>query len=67
MEKLFRCAKLCEGAGYGIDKILSWKEFSQEKLGISNDLAKYYIDKLKKNGRIKREGPDKGGYWKVNE
>ena len=42
LAKLFRCAKLCEGAGYGIDKILSWKEFSQEKV-----LFETSIDKTK--------------------
>jgi predicted HTH transcriptional regulator len=36
-----------------------------EKLGISSDLAKYYIDKLKKNNLIKREGSDRGGIWIV--
>jgi ATP-dependent DNA helicase RecG len=131
LAKLFRCAKLCEGAGYGIDKMLYWKKFSNgkvlfestvdktkvtftlnrnyqklpettrnyqklpettekningieekileilkldgsisrsnmaKKIGISNDLAKYYIDKLKKSNRIKREGADRGGIWVV--
>ena len=122
LAKLFRCAKLCESAGYGIDKMLYWKEFFNGKvlfetsvdrtkvtftlnrnyqklpekikgskpkelkkkflnivksddsisraniakrIGISNDLAKYYIDKLKKNNRIKREGADRGGIWIV--
>jgi len=135
LAKLFRCAKLCESAGYGIDKMLYWKEFSNgkvlfetsidktkitftlnqnyrklpettrnyqklpettrknkkdraegieekileilksdssisraniaRKIDISNDLAKYYIDKLKKNNRIKREGADRGGIWIV--
>ena len=138
LAKLFRCAKLCESAGYGIDKMLYWKEFSSgkvffetsvdktkitftlnqklnqklpettrnyqklpettrknkkertseienkiieilksdgsisraniaKKIDISNDLAKYYIDKLKKSNRINREGADRGGTWVVLE
>jgi len=42
LAKLFRCAKLCETAGYGIDKILSWEEFSNEKV-----LFETAIDKTK--------------------
>jgi len=42
LAKLFRCAKLCETAGYGIDKILSWEEFSNEKV-----LFETSIDKTK--------------------
>ena len=134
LAKLFRCAKLCESAGYGIDKMLYWKESHRKvffetsvdktkitftlnqnhqklpettrnyqklpettrknkkdrageienkileilksdgsisrsnianKIGISDNLAKYYIDKLKKSNRIKREGADRGGIWVV--
>jgi ATP-dependent DNA helicase RecG len=37
-----------------------------EKLGsISESGVKYNLDKLKKNGTIKRIGPDKGGYWEI--
>jgi len=42
LAKLFRCAKLCETAGYGIDKILLWEEFSNEKV-----LFESAIDKTK--------------------
>ena len=42
LAKLFRCAKLCETAGYGIDKILLWEEFSNEKV-----LFETAIDKTK--------------------
>jgi ATP-dependent DNA helicase RecG len=42
LAKLFRCAKLCETAGYGIDKILSWEEFSNKKV-----LFETSIDKTK--------------------
>ena len=38
----------------------------QEITGLSRKGVEYNIDKLKKNNRIKRMGPDKGGIWKVN-
>lgn len=34
-------------------------------LGITADGVKWNLDKLKKEGKIRRVGPDKGGYWKV--
>ena len=36
-------------------------------LKLSEDGVKYQIKKLKDKGIIKREGPDKGGYWEVIE
>ncbi len=36
-----------------------------EKIGITEDGVKYHLSNLKKSGRLKRIGPDKGGYWKV--
>ena len=33
--------------------------------GITEDGVKYQLNKLKKQGRIARVGPDKGGYWEV--
>ena len=38
-----------------------------EKLGKSSRTIERKISELKKNNRIKRIGPDKGGYWKVIE
>ena len=32
---------------------------------ITEDGVKYHLDKLRKAGKIKHVGPDKGGYWKV--
>ena len=32
---------------------------------ISEDGVKYQLNKLKKQGKIIRVGPDKGGYWKI--
>ena len=32
---------------------------------ITEDGVKYHLDKLKKEGKIKRIGPAKGGYWEV--
>lgn len=36
-----------------------------EILGISQKGVEWQIAKLKKEGRIKRMGPDKGGHWEV--
>jgi predicted HTH transcriptional regulator len=36
-----------------------------EQLQISRDLAKYYLDKLKKKGIIRHKGSDKGGEWEI--
>jgi len=36
-----------------------------EIVGISQKGVEWQIAKLKKEGRIKRIGPDKGGYWEV--
>ena len=36
-------------------------------LKLREDGVKYQIKKLKDKGIIKREGPDKGGYWEVIE
>ena len=38
-----------------------------EKLGKSSRTIERKISELKKNNRIKRIGPDKGGYWKAIE
>ena len=40
------------------------KELS-DKLSINPSAVQKYIEKLKKLGRIKRIGPDKGGSWEV--
>jgi len=42
------------------------REELSKKLGnITESGVKYNLNKLKKNGAIKRVGPDKGGYWEV--
>lgn len=33
--------------------------------GITEDGVKYHLTKLKKQGIIRRVGPDKGGYWEI--
>jgi len=45
----------------------SRKELSELIEGITEDGIKYNLDKLKKEGKIKRIGPDKGGHWEVLE
>lgn len=37
----------------------------QNRTGLSKNGVEWNINKLKKEGRIERIGPDKGGYWKV--
>jgi len=36
-----------------------------EIVGISQKGVEWQISKLKKEGRIKRIGPDKGGHWEA--
>jgi len=36
-----------------------------DNLGISDRAVKKHLRHLQKDGVIKREGPDKGGYWKI--
>ena len=36
-----------------------------EITGLTPDGIKWQLDKLKKEGTIKRIGPDKGGHWEV--
>ena len=45
----------------------SRKALSEFIEGITEDGIKYNLEKLKKEGKIKRIGPDKGGYWEVLE
>jgi ATP-dependent DNA helicase RecG len=37
------------------------------KLGVNIKTIKRYVLKLKQKGLLQRIGPDKGGYWKVND
>ena len=37
------------------------------ELGVTPSLVRYWLDKLRKEDKIKREGPTKGGYWKVSD
>ena len=45
---------------------ISIKELS-ESTGLSIGGTRYHLDKLKKEGTLKRIGPDKGGYWEIIE
>lgn len=38
-----------------------------EQTGLSDRGVRYYIEKLKKAGKIVRIGPDKGGQWEVKK
>ena len=33
--------------------------------GLTTDGVKWNLDKLKKSGKIRRIGPDRGGHWEV--
>ncbi|NIM16037.1 MAG: winged helix-turn-helix transcriptional regulator [Candidatus Aminicenantes bacterium] len=46
------------------DSSLSQQEIA-EKLGISFNTVKEYLNKLKKEGRIQRVGSRRNGHWKV--
>ena len=48
------------------NKNITIAELSQ-KLGISTRAVEKHISKLKQQGKIKRIGPDKGGYWEIVE
>ena len=117
LAKLFRCAKLCESAGFGFDKMLSWEKITKakvdfettidstkatfyrtikvrktspktspkteqiisfikadknitvvelsKKINVSDKTIKTLISNLKKQHKIKRIGPNKGGYWEI--
>jgi ATP-dependent DNA helicase RecG len=43
------------------------KELAQEIGDITEDGIKYNIEKLKKEGILKRVGPAKGGHWKIEK
>ena len=38
-----------------------------QSIGITDRAIKKQIEKLKAQGRIRRIGPDKGGYWEIVE
>jgi predicted HTH transcriptional regulator len=43
------------------------KELAKKIGNITEDGIKYNIEKLKKEGKIKRVGPAKGGHWEVKK
>ena len=52
-----------------IEAITIKSDITQKELatiiGITEDGVKYHITRLRKQGLLKRIGPDKGGYWEV--
>jgi ATP-dependent DNA helicase RecG len=48
-----------------LDPYASRSKITEILSGISEDGVKYQLNKLKRQGKIQRIGPDKGGYWKV--
>jgi len=46
------------------DKNITIPEIAKQ-IGITERMIKKQISKLKAEGKIKRVGPDKGGYWEV--
>ena len=49
-----------------VNSHISRKELAA-KIGLSDSSIKRRIERLTSDGRIKRVGPDKGGYWEVIE
>ena len=45
--------------------LISRRKISEILRNISEHNVKYYLDKLKQEGTIKRVGGDKGGSWKI--
>ncbi|MFZ2809020.1 MAG: winged helix-turn-helix transcriptional regulator [Desulfosalsimonadaceae bacterium] len=48
-----------------VNPSFSRREIAKSLGDISEDSVKYHLEKLKASGRIRRIGPDKGGYWEV--
>jgi len=52
-----------------MDLIKEKPDISTEEMGkilkVTRRAIAYQIEKLKKNGKIRRVGPDKGGYWEI--
>ncbi len=36
-----------------------------DQTGMGTDIAKYHLDKMRKQSLIRRIGPDRGGHWEV--
>ncbi|MDP2957634.1 MAG: ATP-binding protein [Longimicrobiales bacterium] len=49
------------------DPTASRRTISEHLTDITEDGVKYHLDKLKDAGRIRRIGPDRGGYWEILE
>ncbi len=47
--KLFRCAKLAENAGYGFDKMLSWKKETNREVLFDSDIIGSTVTFMLKN------------------
>ncbi len=47
------------------DPLITRAELAKKIKNISSDGVKYHLGQLKKQGFLKRVGPDKGGFWKV--
>ena len=54
-----------------LDKIKENPKITLKELGNDVGLTRRGVDwniaKLKKQGKLKRIGPDKGGHWEINE
>ncbi|MBI5529240.1 MAG: putative DNA binding domain-containing protein [Deltaproteobacteria bacterium] len=48
----------------GMNPDISAKELAQQ-VGLTSRAVEKQIDRLKKDGRLRRVGPDKGGHWEV--
>jgi len=48
------------------DNPASSRQELAKTLGMTEDRVKWNLNKLRKEGKIKRVGPDKGGYWEIS-
>jgi len=48
-----------------VDNPFASRQELAKTLGMTEDRVKWNLNKLRKEGEIKRIGPDKGGHWEV--
>jgi ATP-dependent DNA helicase RecG len=59
LAKLFRCAKLCENAGFGFDKMLVWQKETCQEVIIESFIDRTKVTFMLKDGKLQL--PDTSG------
>ncbi len=59
--KLCRCAKFCENAGYGFDKMLVWEKETNREVHFENRLDKTKVTFMLKDGKVDMLGGQTSG------